>query len=381
MREQELDRLRVALFIGSNAAFYGSLLCSLTFKWDSDIKTAEVNTNMDLKWNPDWFDKLPVNTRKTVMIHEIEHIARLHFNRQGGRDPKRWNEACDHEINNALTDEGYTFDGTNPLCDRSYSGMSAEEIYNHLESQNKEPNPDTWGEGEEDGDMGEGEGNGEAEQSASAMTNMLNTVVKAHQVASMSDNYSNSKSKAITEVLNRFLKPKVNWRRVLRDYFTIRAERLLTWKKPNRRYTEFYLPTRQKSGQSLQHIMFFSDTSGSVSTAVGEIINSELHYISKTFNPDKMTAVQFDTEIHKEEVFLKDTVYKNTEIVGRGGTCLECVRDHIIKNKPTVVVILSDLWCEPMEAIRGVDIVWIVVDNPNARVNQGKLIHITEKGE
>ena len=113
MLDKELDRVKTKVFLGSNAAFLGPLLCSVNFLWTEDIKTAQTN-GISLYWNPHWFIKLPFETRLTVLLHELWHIALLHMIRCGTRDPKIWNWACDLAINNMLYMQGYTFDDTCP---------------------------------------------------------------------------------------------------------------------------------------------------------------------------------------------------------------------------------------------------------------------------
>ena len=52
--------------------------------------------------------------------------------RRSGRDPKRWNEACDYAINPILLDAGLHLpEGV--LVDDRFREMSAEQIYNQLQ--------------------------------------------------------------------------------------------------------------------------------------------------------------------------------------------------------------------------------------------------------
>jgi predicted metal-dependent peptidase len=84
--------------------------------------------------------------------------ALRHHTRRAGRDPRRWNEACDYAINPLLLDAGLKLpEGV--LVDNRFRGLSAEEIYNRLTSERKAPAaPD----GEEHSESG-GQGCGEAE--------------------------------------------------------------------------------------------------------------------------------------------------------------------------------------------------------------------------
>ena len=90
--QREYDKTQVNAFIGSTAALFGAILCTLKMRWDSNIPAAATDGET-LFWNPDWFLRLPVNTRKTVLMHELWHVGYLHGVRQGSRDPEFWNYA------------------------------------------------------------------------------------------------------------------------------------------------------------------------------------------------------------------------------------------------------------------------------------------------
>jgi len=91
-----------------------------------------------------------------------------------------------------------------------------------------------------------------------------------------------------------------------------------------------------------------------------------------------MTVVQFDTKIQKIDEFKEGDTFNEIKIVGRGGTDLRCVREHIMEIKPTAAIIFSDLECPPMRKLdHDIPVIWIVVGNKEAEVNFGQMIHIT----
>jgi predicted metal-dependent peptidase len=79
-------------------------------------------------FNPEFIDGLTQEELLGVQCHESEHDARHHGSRRNGRDPVKWNEACDYAINIDLIDEGFTLP-KGVLIDPQYRGMSAEDIY------------------------------------------------------------------------------------------------------------------------------------------------------------------------------------------------------------------------------------------------------------
>lgn len=79
-------------------------------------------------FNPEFIDGLTQAELLGVQCHESEHDARHHGTRRAGRDPDKWNVACDYAINIDLIDEGLTLP-KGALIDPRYRGMSAEDIY------------------------------------------------------------------------------------------------------------------------------------------------------------------------------------------------------------------------------------------------------------
>ena len=121
------------------------------------------------------------------------------------------------------------------------------------------------------------------------------------------------------------------------------------------------------------------DVSGSISDHDILRFNSEVKFIKETFNPIKLTLVQFDTRISSEQTMTEDEPFDKIVVLGRGGTCLRPVRQHIIDNEPTAAIIFTDLYVAPMQELPiEVPIIWASTST-GISVPFGKLIHVTEK--
>lgn len=345
-REKALDRCKASLFMHSNAAFYGSLLCALQVVWNADIPTACVD-GTTIEWNPDWFDELSPDARKTVLMHEVNHVARLHLLRAAGKDSSIWNYACDFRINNDLHAERYSFDGIEDACrDPSYDHdhiASEEEIYEQLMKSAVPNQPVPLS-----GDMVDMGKSAQAQQ-------VVNAVAQAVQAAqSVGGNVPGT----VKEYLNRFTNPTVPWEAVLWDFFTSLKDPEINWSRPNRRFQDIYLPSSQDSNNGLQHLMYFLDTSGSVSTEEIVRFNSEVRYIVEVLQPELLTLVQFDTQIQHVSVYEQGDLFEGLDVVGRGGTSLSCVSAYIRERQPTAAIIFSDLECSPM-ADPEIPVIWV----------------------
>jgi predicted metal-dependent peptidase len=366
--QRELDRTKSRVFIKKNSAFLGSVMSSLEFKWDSSISTAATD-GVSLFWNKDFFLSLPPDARETVLRHEIDHVAKLHMLRGENLDKEVFNQACDYRINNDLAVDGFSFVGLEgALLDHSFdtdARLSEEEIYDILIKRPRLPTKDAWNGEDGDGDM--------KPASKDIQQKALQNVVRAVHQAKVAGNVPGG----VEDMVSSFLAPSIPWESLLFRWFTDQQDEDYTWQRPNRRSPDIYLPSKIIEEGKLDHLMYFQDVSGSISNENMRRFNSELSHVWNSMEPKKMTVVQFDTDIQKATVFEEGDTFDKMEIVGRGGTCLVCVRDYIIEHKPTAVVIFSDLECPPMDmAGINVPVIWVVLGNPDATVERGDVVHI-----
>ncbi|RWB40496.1 MAG: hypothetical protein EOQ44_25500 [Mesorhizobium sp.] len=396
--DRMFDKTKSKVFLGKSAAFLGSIMCSMNFSWVNDIETA-CTDGINLWWNPYFYLAMPEETRATILVHELKHPARLDMLRRGTRDPELWNYAADIVINNELIRDGYSFKGFKPWFNFDYEGWITEDIYDDLYAKQQiliqqmagpaafnggplpsivpspwliNPQTNKW---DKAGDLVEPD---PTNINSALAHKVLNTVVAASHQAGLAGEQLPGE---VEVTLKRFLQPKLPWETILFNFFNELAKVDYSWARPNRRYQDIYLPSLQDEDGGLDHIAYFLDVSGSISD--GDIIrfHSEFKYVKEHFEPEKMTMLQFDTIIQKTEVFLKEDPFEETHVIGRGGTSLQPVRQWIIDNKPTAVVVFSDLQCTPMEALPpgvNVPIIWVALNAAGAKVNQGQLVHLRE---
>lgn len=374
--DREMSRTKSDIFVMSNSAFYAPLMCSLNIIWDPTCETAWTD-GVSIGWNPEFFLASSREFREAVMVHELDHVARLHMLRRGGRNMGRWNAACDFRINNDMVSgrhaKRYSFEDFPALIDHSLDIdglMSEEAIYDLL----PEVPPKTgWG--------GSGDGMGELREPTDTIakqTAVANVITACHQ-ARMSGNPGAIPGN-IEQMIQDFLKPVIPWQRLLRRFFEDLIEEDYTWARPSRRYTDMYLPSVQQDEGRLDHLIYYIDVSGSISDHDAKRFLSECKHVWEVIKPKKMTLVQFDVQIHQVDELKDGDLFQRIKIIGRGGTSLHCVRQHIMEHKPTAAVIFSDLFCDPMNKYDiKIPIVWVVVNNPRAYVPRGdSFIHCKE---
>lgn len=368
----------------SPSVFLTTLYSDLEIVWESndpDLVTAATN-GIKLWINPAFFKTLSPLMRVTLLAHELWHIAYLHMERVAGRDFKRWNEACDHAINLTLKEYGYTFDIPH-LADTRFVGMSAEQIYEILMQENQPINLPFGGDItplQNDGDS-ESEGSGlGAPLTDKQIQQVTSSIVRAVTMSRMGGDQPGSLPSSLETKIDRLLNPKLPWFRLLRRWFQQLGEMHFSLRMPNRRHHPrgMYLPGIVPDNEGLEHIMWAADSSGSVDDEQLKIINSEISGVQKTYNPEKMTVVAFDTQVHTILTYEKDEKVPPLSFQGRGGTDLEDLFAYAKKVKPTALVVFSDLFVR-IPPNPGIPILWICLDNPGAVVPYGTLLHMKSR--
>lgn len=368
---RERDRAMSSVFLGNDAAFYGPLMSSLEFIWSYDIPTAATD-GVHFWWNPNDFVALPFEERCSTIQHELEHVARLHMIRGESKQHHEWNIACDIRINRDLRIERHSLPP--PMWIQNHSEIRAEleeEIYEIL-VKNSSAMPKI-GNGNEQTHMLPGN-----LTSGDVKSKAITNVIQAVHHAKISGK-PGSIPGGIEQIISKFLAPVVPWEQVLHRFMQDLLEDDYTWSLPDRRFDpmELYLPSLFTDEGRLQHLAYYWDVSGSISDEDEIRFNSEVKYLWETYQPKKLSLIQFDTRITSEQTFEDGDDFSEIKIKGRGGTCLIPVRKHIQETKPTAAIIFSDLFVAPMQPLdEPIPIIWVAVNNSSAKVPFGELVHI-----
>jgi hypothetical protein len=98
-----LAAARVKLILGRDAksAFFATLVLRLTPEADWEVETLATDGRA-LRYSPPFVVGLSPDELAGVLAHEVMHCALAHPARRAGRDPERWNVACDLAVNGYL---------------------------------------------------------------------------------------------------------------------------------------------------------------------------------------------------------------------------------------------------------------------------------------
>lgn len=373
----DFNEAKLRLLNKPHNAFIGSLLYDLTFEPSYSINTVELNSGLHtIKCNPNFFCTLTHEEQATVLAHEVYHYALMHDVRRGMRDKERYQKASDQVVNNLLASSGFTLP-SGVDYDRKYQNMSTEQVYNYMEAEandnNNNNNNDPLGNDLTDN------------PTSNQTTQMQQNILKANASEELTSGLGMDAAdfgEVFGAVFKDIREGKLNWINVLQEYFNELTQGEQDWSRFNRRFLEYdlYLPdTRSENKISKVAIAF--DVSGSVSQTQIKAFLNEMKLIKNQLEPETMDVVSFNHEIVDIFKIESNEDMDNVTLKIGGGTSLHPVVKHYLKpeNSPNFLIVFSDLECTPIKEPTPFDTVWVCIDNPTAKVNFGKLIHITSE--
>ncbi|MCH9665548.1 MAG: hypothetical protein K0U41_06825 [Gammaproteobacteria bacterium] len=210
-----------------------------------------------------------------------------------------------------------------------------------------------------------------------AKQDIQRNVVSARQSLSHSGKKPGSMPGELELFIEEFLKPTLPWHRILSKFLNSIVDEVYSYKRPNRNYDDPILKGRQGM-EGLDKLTFYLDVSGSISDEEVVIFNSEVSGIKRQFNPEEISIVTFDTSIRNVYKITKNDNFKSIRVIGRGGTDLVDVYEHINTTRPDAAVIFTDLYVDIPEDKPRSPLIWVVKGNEDAEVPYGQLIHFDD---
>jgi predicted metal-dependent peptidase len=402
MDKSEMEVKAAVLIRNARAAlilerkFYAVLVSQVDPVPSWDFPTMATNSVQHF-YNPEFIVSLPPKKVLGMQAHESEHDARHHSTRRNGRDPKRWNKACDYAINGDLIAEGFELsDGI--LFRKDLVGMAAEEIYRVLEiEEQQKQQQQSQSQKQEQGDE-EGEGQGQEEDQdhsaddTGAKEEDQQEGQQGHGDGTRSDDTGSSNNNTIGEdsgcgevldapgteaekadldakwevvtrqaaaiakkqgslpghwksIIERRKTPTQDWRAILREYIDAGARRIDTWNRPNRRfaYSGTILQGSQRDG--INKVAFIIDTSGSMSDPVLAKIAEEVQAAMDDGSISEVVTVYCDTQVNHVARYI-DGDKIEFQAPWRGGTDMKPAFAWVEENEPDVslIVCCTDLY-------------------------------------
>jgi predicted metal-dependent peptidase len=342
--------------------FFGALSLRMNIEEETRGRTRTMATDgRSILYDKDYVKACTEEELLGLLAHEVMHPAMQHHTRRGDRDPKLWNEAADYAINPVLTEAGFVLPGT-PLLDPQYRGMTAEQIYEALKEARDGEHGGPIPENDQTQSQGDGtaEGGGDDAQDDRAEENsgpaerpggVLDApdpaqqeaewqvaLKQATQAAQMMGHLPGGIALAVEEVM----RPRVDWKGILRRFVQQSGTTDYSWRMPNRRYIAggLYLP--ELRSEAMPTIVVVVDSSASTQ-AVLSTFKAELQSIVDECQPEATIVIMADAKVQRIDRFERgEAIEFNVE--GFGGTDFRPAFEHVEREElcPACLIYLTD---------------------------------------
>lgn len=347
--------------------FWGTLSLNLDVVEDSNVETFGVD-GKTLRYSPEYAESLPFDQIVGSLAHEVMHCALGHHARRGKRDLHDYNVAADYVINPLLLDEGFTLPA-GVLVDSRFRDMSVEQVYTIVHGerrQREESQAGDDGTGTVQGDAPSGVGVGEPGKAtfdvggtgsfsdgpgegSPATQGELAEQSREWEIATMqaaaAARAAGTLPGSAQYTVDEIKRPKIDWRDVLREFVTVRAQSEKSWIPPNKRYIAqgLYLPG--SSGLRMGELVVVVDSSGSTFGPMLTAFNDELNGIVEDIEPAKTHVLCWDTREQGFETYERDDLPIKISPRGAGGTDFSGIWPYLEERgiDPTCLVCLTDL--------------------------------------
>lgn len=354
-----------------------------------------------------WYGPKDRKTFEFLFRHEVDHIIYEHVQNIGTRDPKIWNYACDHRINNDVVSSWFKgisdYEKALPIlkgacCDKKYKEKlwTSSKIYEDLiEQQNKNGNKSNNQSNQSTVDShiySDGQGKGQS-KSDQVTRDILGLPANFNNPTEGTDKQVDSKV-AAERIKNSFVdaakqvglgegnetlkaikmnKPALNWKKVLRKDLTGLNKVENDPKRISRRihgttsvlhdknmldHNNHLFVSGKKPEPTVKAFVFF-DTSGSISNKERQIMLTETHGIMKQYSQFEIVVACWGTNFIEKSLktFNKQnkSELKDYEFVSGGGTNVNCLAIFLEKQKlkstDKVVVFTDCYFGDPREKL------------------------------
>lgn len=403
---EKIVRVRTNLLVSNG--FFGFLALQLKLVEVVDkkrIPTMAVD-GVHIFYNPKFTNELSERECEGVVVHELMHCAFKHFIRRGNRDPLLWNVAGDYVINLDICDSGFTLPGTplslselvdpnvvskekNYLYDKSLKGVTTEAVYDKLMQHAKQVAAKA-GKGKKGGE-GDGKDLGgcgavlDAPGNSSEQEQVEQTWETSVRIAveTARANGCGNLPGSLKSLVEQLKRPKVSWREKTRQFIDQSMTKDVSWSRLSRRSAAIGCLMPGYVSDRLRQLVFFVDTSGSISFEMAREMISEVGGALDEGTADEIVVCYADTKVqHVDRFYAGDAV-----TVGRytgGGTDFEDSFRWLKEEAPdaSAVIYLTDLQVNNFGEEPSCPVLWAtyapetLFDKLAERVPFGKAIHV-----
>jgi len=361
--------------------------------YDGAVPTACTN-GRDEWYGAEFLTTLNQPKIRLLVLHENYHKMYRHpkvWAHLNKIDPQLANIAMDHDINIKLMDE-YGADGwvefiEGGCLNYEYRGWGTAKIFWHLHKKKNDPtNPigrlPTLDEGDievQDEIDFDGAKDMDAEEKKQLERDIDDAIRQGDIVAGKTGSGGNRHAQEL-------LDPQVDWREVLREFVQnqCKGNDFSSYRRPNRRYLQSGEYRPSGVSERVEELCLCMDMSGSIGNDEIAVMLTECVAVFATAHPEVARILYWDTKVCADEEYTMDQLdgfAKSTKPKGGGGTDVNCVPSYMKANNitPQASIVLTDGYLYNGWGTWDHPVLWVILDNTNARPDVGQAIHISSE--
>ena len=402
--EKRVELVHVSLMRAPEFALFAGLFMVGKTTIEDAPMTAATN-GRDALYGRAFVDGLTDKELAFLVMHENMHKCYRHLTTWRALydlDRSCANQACDYVINIQLRDmdpNGKFIvmptdkDTGKPigLIDEKYRGMDTKQVFDILRKEKQEQGgsgKQTDGESDSSGSVTgislddhdwEGAQDGMSKEEQEQLGRDIDQALRQGGI------YAGKVGGNMPREIGELLKPKVNWREVLRRFVrtSLKDRDSVSWRRAHKNYLWQDIIMPSIMGKRVKHLVIAMDTSGSIQGPILTEFLSEMNGIVRDTGADRVDVVYWDTEVAGHEIHKgsnKDIVHK-TNPKGGGGTDPDCVVDFMIEQdfKPDALIMLTDGYMhtnKPKWAAIKAPTLWCVIGNEKYEVPNGQKLNL-----
>lgn len=338
--------------------YYGQLLLEMERIYkpmEFVAGVAVLETGIKLFVDPEKFAEKSHAEQEGILIHECNHILRLHAARKGERDHMRFNIAADKAINQLISELDSVADICRPTGKEELN-KAAEYYYETEETkkQAEEMKPQALDDHSHWGKISEELARGLIHKACKNAADRCAGSVPGH----------------IQVLIEAMSANTVPWTQLLRRRVgnAMESVRHLTRTRPNRRFGSIFMGNRT---EPLLRVASCMDVSGSVSDQELAQYYGELKYLHNM--GVEITVIQADAVVSKVEKYKPSKSYG---VTGRGGTLYNPALEAAKKEGVDLIVYFGDMDAADVPNNPGIPVIWVSSSGQKPPADFGHAIYV-----
>ena len=136
--------------------------------------------------------------------------------------------------------------------------------------------------------------------------------------------------------------------------------------------------------ESVEGVVIAGDMSVSIGQREQSVILTEAKQMFDTVHPSWVRMLYWDTQVSSDEKYEQhelDDFIKSTKPKGGGGTNVECVPAYMAKHNinAQAAIVITDGYLGGSWGKWDCPVLWVIIDNKNAKPDVGTAVHVKSR--